>query len=211
MDSTKIRHHKLKRCPACTKSVEMQGRGLAFHKNSATGRVCSASLTNPSNRGNTSDARQKPLIQKTRTKKGNSLDAQIYPLQTSAICTVCEEEHRVTAEGLMSIHRSLNHARCPGSPSTEQIQASKRPWQPALEADSGRRPNHRKNQRRQSPKKQHKRKSLLTKYQTQIERAVTEAISKPKGSHSGKIDRRIYAVSGVHFVSGGSPSLKRRR
>lgn len=205
MESKKIQH-SLTRCPVCASSVEMQRRGLAFHKNPATGRVCTASLTMPSDRG-------KPVepSRKTRANSSNNLGAKTYPLKTSAVCKVCKEEHRVTAEGLMSIHSSASHARCPGSPSAEQIQASKRPVKLESASDRAKRQAQRDEQRQQSSKKRKKSKSPRTKYQSEIERAVAEASRKPKGSHSGKMDRKIYAVSGVHFVSGGSPSLKKRR
>lgn len=148
---------------------------------------------------------------KTRANSSNNLGAKTYPLKTSAVCKVCKEEHRVTAEGLMSIHSSASHARCPGSPSAEQIQASKRPVKLESASDRAKRQAQRDEQRQQSSKKRKKSKSPRTKYQSEIERAVAEANRKPKGSHSGKMDRKIYAVSGVHFVSGGSPSLKKRR
>lgn len=203
MESKKI-HDFLTRCPICESTVEMQRIGLAFHKNPTSGRVCAASLTKPSKRG-------KPMDTPASVEGSSTLRVKQYPGTTSAICEVCEEEHRLTAEGLMSIHSSANHARCPGSPTAEQIRSSKRPVKPESASERTKRKAQRDVRPQQLSKRQKKAKSDGTNYRSQIERAVAEASREPKSSSSGKIDRRIYAVSGVHFVSGGSPSLKKRR
>lgn len=205
---SKMIYRGLTRCSICALSVEMQPRGLAFHKNPASGLVCAASLTMPSNPGKRAETNLKPP---TRALKSSALRAKTYPSKTSAICEVCEEEHRVTAEGLMSIHSSASHARCPGSPSAEQVRASRRPVKLESASERAKRRAQRDEQRQQSSKKEEATKSAGAKYRREIERAVAKAYRTPRDSSPGKMDRRIYAVRGVHFVSGGAPSLKKRR
>jgi len=101
-------------------------------------------------------------------------------------CIVCSERHLVQRNGAMSIHDNEFGKRCSGSGNVPTYEPRRDPAKKKAEADA-----------------------------KDAERQAAFAAAKRNKRHpvdtrqSDRLDRRIYAVRGVHTVSGGLPGTRR--
>lgn len=188
----------------------------ALHKFPVSGEVCAFSLLKPRPEDERLFREVAQTAQRHPGKEMGVASNKGFRGRYSAICRSCGEEHRLTAEGLMSIHHDRLGQRCKGSSSAEDIKESKRqrlsgsfPRQVSDER-SNRSTRERAGASRTKLSKEDR------KLKSQIRKAVSEAIgNKKRKGKSGRravgVDKTIYVVNGVRTVSGGSPSLGKRR
>ncbi len=215
---TSKKREKYARCSLCSELVILSSGKYSFHRDSASGDVCASSLTKP----RPEDERViREVVQAQQwdlrmANRGSHRTARERRERYAAVCRSCQEEHRLTAEGLMSIHHDSRGQRCKGSSSAEDIKESKRrrPSGPLTkQADDGS-DNHQVRAKDGAPR--NKLSKEERKLKAQVKKAVADAMARKKRKSKSRpkasgVDKAIYAVNGVRTVSGGSPSLGKRR
>lgn len=212
------KREKYARCSLCSELVILSSGKYTLHKDHVSGDVCASSLfkPRPEDERVIREVAQAPRQDPGRASTRVTPSSEGYREQYVAICRSCNEEHRLTAEGLMSIHQDSHGQRCKGSSSAEDIRESKRrrPNGPRTKQANDRSTSRPARKKDDSPRiKLSKEERKLKK---QINNAVVAAMRnetrKRKGRpKSARVDKAIYAVNGIRSVSGGSPSLGKRR
>ncbi|BDZ52726.1 hypothetical protein GCM10025867_49670 (plasmid) [Frondihabitans sucicola] len=130
------------------------------------------------------------------------------------VCTVCQEDHAVRADGHMSIHTDRAGQRCAGSgPTAVEIAERHRIDEARAAADRLHRQAEEAVAARTEPRPKLRGKALDD--DPELQEAFGYANDFRHGvadkAEPARFDRRIYAVSGAREVRGGLPTLGRGR
>lgn len=215
---TSKKREKYARCSLCSELVMLSSGKFSLHKDSVSGDVCASSLfkPRPEDERVIREVVQAPRRDLRRASSRVAPNRKGHRDRYVAVCRSCKEEHRLTAEGLMSIHHDSRGQRCKGSSSAEDIMESKRrrPSDPPTKQANDRPGNHPARAKDGSPR--NKLSKEERKLKNQVKKAVADAMGNKKHKSKSRpkakgVDKAIYAVNGVRTVSGGSPSLGKRR
>lgn len=204
------RRDKYARCSQCGDLTKLRNGKFVFHANLRSGAGCATSLLKPQP-GDERVTRDTEVTPQESKAPAESEKRRFRPPRAN--CRVCKEEHQLIQGKLMSIHLDRSGRKCSGSAGKNDIQRLLRDH--TLKSRLGQSGRHVKTQRSKTDSSGAKLTKEQRKRKLQIDKAVTDAIEskwarkvKPK---SKTADKSIYAVNGIRVVSGGSPSLGKRR